>query len=203
MAYDYPYDPTVVQDDVDFVLAEHQNKQGSQLKELTDAVKALDDFKDLFPPIVGGDAGKALVVNGTEDGYEHAAAGGGLLEPGLIQYNEPDALEEGSYGFEAFDPAALVTNRALTIDEDIRLRVQEMNGGPPSVIGQPATIAATYLMVDSYVTEYFFTLTGSIVTPLWISFPPYIVARLGVFNTALSAWVDFITVFVIGGWGPL
>jgi hypothetical protein len=194
MAYDYPFVPTVVQDDVDFALAEHHNKQGTQLRELTDAVKALDDFKDLFPPIVGGDAGKALVVNGTEDGYEHAAAGGGYTEPGLLCFTEPEYVQDWWYGFDPMMPLIVVTHRALTIDEVIRLRLLRSDIGPPVEIN-PGIVVDEFSVGDFFATYVWFDTEGETIIPIeGYEFPSMFKVHLLVYDTATSAWVDGMTI---------
>lgn len=103
--YQYPYERVLVQDDIDYVVAAHHDKQENQLFELTEAVKALDDldlstvasnvvtlqgdvstlegevsdlndFKDSFDPLAG-QAGKVATVKVGEDGFEYTAPGGG------------------------------------------------------------------------------------------------------------------------------
>jgi hypothetical protein len=198
MAYQYPYTKVTVQDDVDFVVAAHHNAQETQLFELTEAVKALDDFGDTFPALAG-EGGKLVAVKGTEDGYEYidAPSGGGLLEPGLICFNEPHQLEQYGYGFDSLAPAALVTTRPLTVDENIYMRVIQYDS-PVEVIPQPASMNPTYAFGDIFVTEYWFTPTDGLTAPMFYFFPPQMVANVLIYDEVQSAWVDFITVKVQG-----
>lgn len=204
MAYDYPYEKVLVQDDDDFVVAAHHNAQENQIAELTEAVKALDDFKAEFPA-KAGDGGKLVAVNGTEDGYEYIdpPSGGGLLEPGLIAYIDSDFIYEGGGpGFSFGLPLGFITTRQLDWD-----------GGPEEIHLLVATDAPAWGIVGTipgdsawgpawYETDVWFDLgPGQIVWPYGYN---DILARIGVWNSAEGAWVDLTSVhIVVSGGLPL
>jgi hypothetical protein len=125
--------------------------------------------------------------------------GGGVTEPGMMCYIEPYKLEESSYGFLITDPAVLLTDRPLTVDEVILLRVQQ-DLGVPTEIG-PANEVATYAFGDLFAFEFWFDLSmGSLVVPLGLSQPPQIVGHIGVYDTAAATWTDLMSIRIQGPW---
>jgi hypothetical protein len=202
MAYQYPYEKVTVQNDEDFVVAAHHNLQENQLFELTEAVKALDDFKAEFPDKTG-DTGKLVAVNGAEDGFEYVdpPSGGGLAEPGLICYVDSDFLYEGGGpGFSPGLPIDVLTSREITVDEDFILLVltdasEEGLVAVKVFSGQPPNAVAWYENV------IWFNPTGTIyVGPNWQDLS----VRLGVWDNIGSRWLDLHSVHVTAsGGGPL
>lgn len=202
MAYEYPYTKVTVQDDVNFVVAAHHNLQENQLFELTEAVKALDDHKDTFPAL-SGEGGKLVAVNGTEDGYEYvdAPSGGGLSEPGLICYIDPDFMfEGGGPGFSVGLPIAFITTRALTVDEVVILLVATdapQDGITGTVVGGSSLPPPS----TWYQTDVWFDVgLGTILVPYNYQ---DLTCRIGVYDNAASGWVDLHSIHVqASGGGP-
>lgn len=216
--YQYPYERILVQDDVDYVVAAHHDKQENQLFELTEAVKALDDldlptvisdvsdvvaFKNSFDPLAG-QAGKVATVKGTEDGFEYTSpggGGGGYVEPGLLLWTEPEYIEPGAYGFNVAVPLVVIMSRALGPNEQLRLRLMRSDPGPTPVEIDPGIVVDVQSMagVDFVATYVWWDIGGEFILP-WEGyfFPPNLKAHLFVYDIVLLKYIDGMTIDVTG-----
>lgn len=194
----YPYSKVIRADGVDYVDDDDHNKQEHQLEALTERVGGT--WTTATRPTPSVNVPHPIGYNMDLPGYEFwngsawvSTGGAGLLEPGLMMCIDPEKMVEFGPGFAPWTPALLMTKRPLLPVEQIILLV-ETNAPEANLVAVQAPSIPSPVGTGNFWTDFYFAPFGQVVVPYY--YTSRVMAVIGVWNTALSRWVDKMCVIV-------